>query len=262
MEKSKKSALIKRAVTSLILVPLTLAVLYYGIPYINIMTLIFGTALSWEWAMMMKSKKAAAFSAIYTAALAVVVVSPSINLILMGVSIATLIAWVVAKDEQRRGLLTLGVPYIAIGLGSTIWFYYIMGPLMMLWLIVLVWGVDVGGFVVGNSLKGPKLAPKISPNKTWSGFFGGMLLAVSFSLVFVRFFGPADGFGMFALYAVVIAILAQIGDLVESAIKRKVGVKDSSNLIPGHGGVFDRVDGLIFTTPLVLFSLYVVSMFM
>ena len=147
--------------------------------------------------------------------------------------------------------------------------------------------MDTGGLVVGCNLKGPKLAPKISPNKTWSGLCGGILLAVSVSIIFmyfctqimeipfydfhklryisfsykpmnVRYECNIDSQVFYALLAVIVAILAQIGDLIESAIKRRVGVKDSSRLIPGHGGVFDRVDGLIFAAPFVyLFFMYI-----
>ena len=261
MEKSKKVSLIKRFVTALIMIPITFWVLFKGAPYINIMSVLCGTALAWEWANMIPNKKQSVFSAIYAAALAVSVTCFYADIIILTVTIGTLAAWFASRGEKNRILLTLGVPYIAVGLGSTIWFYNIMGPYLMLWLILAVWGMDIGGYFVGSTVKGPKLAPKISPNKTWSGFLGGILLAIVFACVFVWYFNSKDGYLIFALHTAFVAVLAQIGDLIESAIKRRVGVKDSSSLIPGHGGVFDRIDGVIFATPMLLLVMFIISSF-
>jgi phosphatidate cytidylyltransferase len=174
-----------------------------------------------------------------------------------------------AKDEEHRYLLALGSPYISIGVGALYWMYFLFDAfgsipgekgsfVMTLWFILMVWSVDIGGYVVGSSLKGPKLAPKISPNKTWSGLIGGVILSVSVSLIYMYvtrkvfdiILTSSDQF-KFALLGALIAVVAQIGDLVESSIKRYLGVKDSSSLIPGHGGVFDRIDGLIFAAPII-----------
>ena len=147
--------------------------------------------------------------------------------------------------------MTLGVPYISVGIGSLIWLFGTVGFVTTLWFLIMVWCVDIGGYVVGCNLKGPKLAPKISPNKTWSGLIGGVVFSVAASVVFSHLFSLHANALFYAVFGGVIAVIAQIGDLVESYIKRSIGIKDSSNLIPGHGGVFDRVDGLIFTAPLV-----------
>ena len=114
----------------------------------------------------------------------------------------------------------------------------------------VVWGVDIGGYIVGSTVKGPKLAPKISPNKTWSGLLGGILLAVAVSYgVMVLFKVSPQVSAYYLIMAGIIAAIAQVGDLIESYIKRRLNLKDSSNLIPGHGGIFDRIDGLIFAAP-------------
>ena len=183
--------------------------------------------------------------------------------------LTTLFVFFKSKDEEHRYLLTLGAPYISIGVGALYWMYFLFDAfgsipgekgsfVMTLWFILMVWSVDIGGYVVGSSLKGPKLAPKISPNKTWSGLIGGVILSVSVSLIYMYItknvfniiLTASDQF-KFALLGALIAIVAQVGDLVESAIKRYLGVKDSSSLIPGHGGVFDRIDGLIFAAPII-----------
>ena len=170
-------------------------------------------------------------------------------------------AWIKSGDENRRNLLVLGVPYISIGVGSVIWLYELVGFLVTFWFLLVVWAVDIGGFVVGCNLKGPKLAPKISPNKTWSGLIGGVLFSVVTSIIFCYFIGASQHNLFYGVLAAMIAVVAQIGDLVESHIKRSLNLKDSSDLIPGHGGVFDRVDGLIFAAPLV-FLLFKYALFL
>lgn len=102
-------------------------------------------------------------------------------------------------------------------------------------ILFFVWANDIGGYVFGKTLGGKKLCPKISPNKTWSGFFGGILCAVLVSPL------VAEGMGT----AGIAAMIASAGDLFESWAKRKLKVKDSGCLIPGHGGLLDRVDGIL-----------------
>ena len=136
---------------------------------------------------------------------------------------------------------------------------------MTLWFLFMIWSVDIGGYIIGSSLKGPKLAPSISPNKTWSGLIGGVVLACSVSFLYMLAMQKIFDLPMpmteqlkFIQLGVFIAVVAQIGDLIESAIKRYLGIKDSSNLIPGHGGIFDRIDGLIFAAPIVYCYFYFV----
>lgn len=119
------------------------------------------------------------------------------------------------------------------------------GLVAMLFLFAVVWATDICAFFIGRALKGPKLAPPISPGKTWSGAIGGTICAViAGTLLHAAFYG-ADGLRIPVL-ALLLSVCSQIGDLGESFIKRRFGVKDSSRLIPGHGGVMDRVDGLVF----------------
>ncbi len=119
-----------------------------------------------------------------------------------------------------------------------------MGLATILFLFAVVWGTDILAYFCGRSLGGPKLAPRISPNKTISGAIGGTAGGVAAAMLVASWFVPAGGYGI-VLLAIVLSAISQAGDLFESAIKRHGGVKDSSNLIPGHGGVLDRVDGLV-----------------
>lgn len=121
----------------------------------------------------------------------------------------------------------------------------VAGLAAILFLFAVVWATDIGAFFVGRALGGPKLAPAISPGKTWSGAVGGTVVAVLAGVLVHQLAGaasPVIGIGVLAL---VLSAVSQLGDLFESAVKRRHGVKDSGTIIPGHGGVMDRVDGLV-----------------
>ena len=113
-------------------------------------------------------------------------------------------------------------------------------------LLVVTWGADIGAFAVGNIVGGPKLWPRFSPNKTWSGFCGGLIVAVGASVTVAFLSHMRLSLGAAALMGLVGGLATMAGDLLESILKRRFGVKDSGDLIPGHGGLLDRVDGLMF----------------
>jgi phosphatidate cytidylyltransferase len=114
----------------------------------------------------------------------------------------------------------------------------------VLWIVACVWATDIGAYFVGRSAGGAKLAPSISPGKTWSGLLGGMAWAAVASAALGYAFRLGETFPLAAIGAG-LAVVDQVGDLVESAAKRRAGVKDSGTLIPGHGGLLDRIDGLV-----------------
>lgn len=116
------------------------------------------------------------------------------------------------------------------------------GVLAILLLFAIVWTTDILGYFAGRAFGGPKLWPAISPKKTWSGAIAGTLGATIVAFVVTRAFGAFNG-GAIAAVAFALSVVAQLGDLLESWIKRKFGAKDASHLIPGHGGVMDRLDG-------------------
>jgi len=124
------------------------------------------------------------------------------------------------------------------------------GLYFIVWFFVVIWSTDIGAYLFGKSIGGAKLAPKISPNKTWAGFFGGISSAVIVSFLLYYFLYPMAGLFLFFLGCVIISIVGQIGDLFESWCKRRLGIKDSGKLIPGHGGILDRVDSLLLSTPI------------
>jgi phosphatidate cytidylyltransferase len=117
------------------------------------------------------------------------------------------------------------------------------GLAALILVLLVVWATDIGGYFAGRAIGGPKLWPRVSPKKTWAGALGGFAASLAVSAGFVAF-----GFGKvwpMLLLAAVLSIASQLGDLFESAVKRRFGVKDSSHIIPGHGGLLDRLDGFV-----------------
>jgi len=125
---------------------------------------------------------------------------------------------------------------------------------LVLWIFIVTWATDIGAYFAGRSIGGPKLAPTISPNKTIAGLVGGMIAAGVLGALFVHW---AVLPGKLLWLGAPLAVAAQGGDLFESWMKRKAGVKDSGTLLPGHGGVFDRVDGLLIVSALTGLMLWV-----
>jgi phosphatidate cytidylyltransferase len=160
-----------------------------------------------------------------------------------------------------------GLFYVAVPCSSILWLRYIRvegyeyaGLQLVLYILFVVWATDIGAFFTGRIVGGPKLAPAISPGKTWAGLGGGMAAsAIVGGLCYI--FSPYPTKLWWAiLLAIILSGLAQGGDLFESWLKRRAGVKDSSTLIPGHGGLLDRVDGLMFTIPIFAFLVSISSL--
>ena len=143
---------------------------------------------------------------------------------------------------SKTALNILG-PILVLGAMAGLWFIRDhLGVTAALWVFGMVWATDIGAYFAGRAFGGARLAPKISPSKTWSGLIGGMIAA----LVASATIGDRGGIvGVPLWIGLFMGLLAQLGDLGESWMKRRAGVKDSGKLIPGHGGLFDRVDGLL-----------------
>ncbi|MCI1143642.1 phosphatidate cytidylyltransferase [Sphingomonas sp. WKB10] len=148
----------------------------------------------------------------------------------------------------RRPALALGVLYCGLPIYALLLIRHEPDGLRnALWALSLVWATDIGAYFAGRTIGGPKLAPAISPNKTWAGLIGGIVAATVLALVMSRvYLLPLR----FVAATPVLAILAQAGDLYESHLKRRAGVKDSGSVIPGHGGVLDRLDGVVPVLPI------------
>ncbi len=145
----------------------------------------------------------------------------------------------------------LGVLYLSLPLLAVVWLRAVpeTGLQILLWLLFVVWATDIMAYVVGRWLGGRRLAPSISPGKTWAGFWGGIVGAAAVGLIVTTLLGGPFGPLWSMALAAALAGVAQAGDLAESALKRRAGVKDSGAIIPGHGGLLDRLDGLMFAAP-------------
>jgi phosphatidate cytidylyltransferase len=165
--------------------------------------------------------------------------------------VAALAAPLMASEWIR---LTRGRPFIRIlavlyalaAVVALLWLRHqpALGRETIVWIVLCIWATDTGAYVVGRAAGGAKLAPHISPSKTWSGLVGGMAWAAVASAAVGYVFGLGETISL-AMIGAGLAVVGQIGDLLESAAKRRAGVKDSGTLIPGHGGLLDRVDGLV-----------------
>ena len=159
-----------------------------------------------------------------------------------------------ASNQQARVLVVLGIPYIGTTGIAFVWLRFdpSMGLATVLWLMFVVIATDSAGYLVGRTLGGPKLLPRISPKKTWSGLAGGVVAATGVGIIAVNLTGQG-ALLLIAILSACVAVVAQTGDFIGSGLKRYFSVKDAGRLIPGHGGVLDRLDGFLAATPFVAF---------
>lgn len=188
--------------------------------------------------------------------LAVYMGGPLFYLLVFALSVISLYEWnmMAAKTEKRGASIALGALYV---LGGFVFCLLIrekldLGPSVIF--LLMVWGADIGAYFTGKIIGGPKMAPSISPNKTWAGLAGGCVFAGLLAALYVLAFGGAAQPAILAL-GVVIALAGQGGDLLVSQMKRTVGVKNTGDIIPGHGGVLDRIDSMLLAAP-VFYGLF------
>lgn len=178
--------------------------------------------------------------------------------LLLAAALIMLREWDNLTQHENAKWKNWGLVYVGAPCLSLMWLreasfegYSHAGISMVLFLILVIWATDIGAYFTGKRFGRLKLAPTISPGKTWEGLAGGMLAAAIVGAACSPFTPFPPSIGACAFWGALLAIIAQCGDLFESWVKRRAGVKDSGNLLPGHGGLLDRVDGLIFTTPIL-----------
>ena len=152
-----------------------------------------------------------------------------------------------ALSPERRGWAAAGFVYAAAAEIASVLVRLdqAYGLVALILILLVVWVTDIGGYFAGRGIGGPKLWPRVSPKKTWAGAIGGFAASLAVAAGFARCFGSSRKTGPILLLGAVLSIVSQLGDLFESAVKRRFGVKDSSHLIPGHGGLMDRLDGFV-----------------
>ena len=256
----------KRILSAAVLLPLVIAAIYFGHPFFAVLIAVFGATAAWEWACVAanahpdqgkvpvpSTPKGLWFFIAVLSGLAVIAVIQFIGfpssvgaIVVAAVGIAWLGLTCLSFDWRRIGWTVPGVLYVAAAAAALVvlrgdpdW-----GRATLVWIIAMVVAADTGGYLVGRTVGGPKLVPRISPNKTWSGLGGAVAGAALVGLLTAFVLNHTDVL-VLTLISAVIGLLEQGGDLVESAFKRHFGVKDTSQIIPGHGGVLDRVDGLL-----------------
>lgn len=237
----------QRILSAIVMIPLALLAIWAGSPAFDVLAALAAGIMTWEWDRICRGRfsnsgKVAAVTVAIAALL-----GASYPLAALGVVWCGMLA---AAAFSRSGWLAMGALYIGVPVVALTWLREVGGMHTLLWLMVIVWATDIGAYAAGRSIGGPKLAPQISPNKTWAGLIGGVCSAVIVGDIIVWVIDGPD-LAILGLFAGILAVVSQIGDLFESSVKRRFKVKDSSNIIPGHGGVLDRVDGLIAAAPLV-----------
>lgn len=227
-----------------------LALVWLGGAVCRALAAIVGGIIFYEWAAMRKADlDQASHRWVCGVAVAAPLVALALGLhawVLFGLTALAIL--VAAVDGYRQGLGAWNAGGVAYAAVSAITLALIRGSdhaglLAILFLFAVVWATDALAYFVGRAVGGPKLAPRISPNKTWSGAIGGAVGGVAAGAIIAAATGWG-GFGV-AVIALLLSVISQLGDLFESFLKRRQGVKDSSHLIPGHGGLMDRVDGLV-----------------
>jgi len=243
-----------------VLGPAALAATYVGGYVFVAMAGIAAAIMSWEWVRLCSADAASGLLLFLAAAVIAAValkfgiewgIAAALGAALFGMLSLTLM-WVPHPKFISFGILYIGVPVTAL-----LWLRLVAaeGRFVTLWLFAVVWATDIGAYLAGNLIGGVRLAPAISPHKTWAGGIGGLLAAIAITAGIAPFAESADR-GRLLVLSAVLAIAAELGDLLESAIKRQFGVKDTSAPIPGHGGVLDRVDGLVAAAPVAVLAVW------
>ena len=249
----RNSELMSRLLSAAVLAVVALGLTYAGAWPFALLLAVFGGAMCWEWGRIVRGTSLDVPLAIHvlTMLLAIFAVLQGYG---VGAVIAILGGGVVAGlpiinggDSCRGVMSSAGVAYICLPVAGLVWLRgdEVWGWQAILFVFVIVWSADTFAYFAGRTFGGAKLWPAISPNKSWSGFFGGVAGGGVAALLMTYLLGGMLSVQTFCL-GLMLAVAGQLGDLAESGLKRSYGVKDSSQLIPGHGGVLDRVDGLIF----------------
>jgi phosphatidate cytidylyltransferase len=243
-----------RVASSVVLGVVALLATYIGGWTFALFWLLAGGAVLFEWLGMTTAEPRTAFRIVVIgllAAFSLAFFAGASTILLFSAALAAIIASVVlSRDGSSRAWAASGVAYAAViaVVPPLVREHPRLGLVAILWMFAVVWTTDIAAFFAGRRFGGPKLWPRVSPKKTWSGFLGGLLgavlAAVAVFAVAVRLGWDAPvGLGTVILLSALASVLSQLGDLGESAMKRRFGAKDSGRLIPGHGGVMDRLDG-------------------
>lgn len=262
--KSPDSSLKTRIRTALVLAPAVLAVLYFGGGIFSMMMAVAGAIGVYEWARMVLTGQVYNLHLLSmtcaVAALGVLAGAMLGNPLTAFILLMALSFMIFAYNFSQKGpplrLMIFGLLYIGLSCQIMVWLRNGTehGLYHMLTLLLIVWGSDIFAYITGKTIGGPKLAPKISPKKTWAGFIGssigaGAAAAVLAAPPLVQKFGVETlgdaGYPGYFIMGFILAMAGQAGDLFISMFKRRYGIKDTGTILPGHGGILDRIDALL-----------------
>lgn len=258
--RAARAELQARVVSSLVLAPAALWVTWLGGPVFAGVMAAAGVVLAREWTRMADPQgsdlafalaASGAAGAVIAASASPAAGSGSATYIagaLGWIALASVLAGVEARGRGRGVDAALGVAYVGAPCAAMVWVRLQgdgRGSELIWFLFAAVWGADIGAYAAGKLMRGPRLAPRISVNKTWAGIGGGVMLAAALAALAASITGWPAALGAAILGGMALGAVGLAGDLWESALKRRYGVKDAGALIPGHGGLLDRVDGLM-----------------
>jgi phosphatidate cytidylyltransferase len=240
--------LLLRVASSLLLAPIAIAAAYFGGAVFTAFWALAALAVLWEWDTLVCTDDRNMVLATGAVAIAGSALLMALGRSDVAMALITLGFLAVAGlgSRLRRVWCAAGLIYAAAVLIAPVLLRHdaVRGFAAILFLFAVVWLTDIAAYFAGRGIGGPKLMARVSPNKTWSGAVGGTLAGVLGGVAVARGFG-IEGLAAVAAVALVLSVVSQAGDLVESAIKRHFNAKDASQLIPGHGGLMDRLDGFV-----------------
>jgi phosphatidate cytidylyltransferase len=244
-----KSEMLTRLVSAIVMAALALGSALVSVWTFVALVIAAGVTVSWEWGRLVRKAGFDAIAGIQSAAVASVAVAVALSrpgLALIAAIVALVGTGLLAVSSATVGWSLLGIAYSVLSTWSMVWLRSdpTLGATALLYLLLVAWTTDTASYGGGRLVGGPKLAPSISPRKTWSGLLAGILAPALVGYAFALFLQDTSAWRL-TLVSIVIAAACQAGDLGESAVKRRFGIKDMSNLIPGHGGLLDRIDGLL-----------------
>ena len=243
----------QRIISACLLLPLPVLALYFGSPWFELLCAVILTVMGWEWEKLILKRFSVLGMLIAVTGICSVFIldlDPVVAWILPAVM--TVVLYVAAKKQQleHKTLFAFGMIYSVYPMVALAFMLQNFGFVSTIWLIGTVWAMDTGAYLFGKTIGGPKMCPKISPKKTWAGLIGGMLTSAAWGAACAKFGGAA--YEPVMIVSAILGTVSQGGDLFESWIKRYLNVKDSSDLIPGHGGIFDRMDALLAVAPIMV----------
>ncbi len=264
--KTKKNNLLTRVISAVVMLPIAVYVIMSGgLPFFLLVGLLTVFILS-EWNGIVEKKPLSILFVVesFCAILLLLALNWGSPFLVYSFICSIVSVLTVAYLVKANILWTIiGFLYALLPSASFLMINENYGGVVILWMMILIWSMDTGAYFVGKNIGGPKMSPKISPNKTWSGLFGGTVIAMIMGSLFGLYMKNTDtvlfnNATILIILSGLLALLSQVGDLAESAVKRAFNVKDSGTIIPGHGGVMDRIDGVLFVAPAVLVLAYVI----